>query len=266
MKKTILLCLSFATFGSLAQPQNPSFTDTWQFSISALAQENDATLRATNPGFSEINITLDDLGLDDSNTVLQLGARWRFRDNWSMNFIYSDFDLSGSRTIKTSFNYSGEVYPIDATVGTKLKAAFYIASLEYAFSQTDTTEWSIGAGLHIIDFDVGLGGRFNNTTLSFVNEDFVAPLPNLHLSVKHAFSPKLMGQIGLGWLKGSFDVYSGDLLLSTAALEYRISDRWTLGANYQLTDIDFEINNSQREDAYDIELTGFALTLIYSLP
>lgn len=70
----------------------------------------------------------------------------------------------------------------------------------------------------------------------------------------------------LGWLGANIDDYEGKLVIGSAFVDYRINDNWTLGAGYQVIDIDLKIDDSPDEQEYNIELPGFSLNLTYSIP
>jgi hypothetical protein len=249
------------SFGIQAEPIHPGLTDSWQFNLGVLSVNEDATVSSTRQGDPKNEITLD-----DSDTVPQFGARWRFSDKWALNLVYSGFNWKGLETKNTSFHWDGVDYPLGITVATDLDIGLYIASLDYAFSQSDTTEWGVGFGLHAIDFTANLNIDLNQVSLSAPSEDFLAPLPNLRLYVRHAFSPKLLGSLTGGWMGAEIDKYDGELLIAAAALDYRFSKRWSVGINYQLTDIDLEVDDHRSKDLYDVKIDGFALNVRYSIP
>jgi len=250
-----------------AEPIHPGLTDKWQFSLSLQNYEPEATIRSTAPGDPETEIDLvDELGLDDSETVPQIGARWRFSDKWALNLLYSDLGLSGSETISTSFNYDGTTYPVSASLKTELDITLYIAAIDYAFWQSDKAEWGFGLGLHAIDLDASLKGNLGDVPLTSTGQDFLAPLPNLRIFARYAFTPKLLASISAGWLGAEIDKYDGQLVVAGASLDYRFSKRWSFGLNYQLTDIDMDVDDGVNDDSYDISLKGFAITAKYSIP
>jgi hypothetical protein len=174
--------------------------------------------------------------------------------------------MSTTKTRNTSFNYDGVTYPVSASVSLDLDVTLYIAAVDYAFHKSDTTEWGVGLGLHAIDLAAGIEGSLNGVSLGASGEDFLAPLPNLRLYGRHAFSPKLLGSVSAGWMGVDIDQYSGDLLVAAASLNYRFADRWSVGLNYQLTDIDLDVDDNINEEHYEVQLDGFALTIGYSIP
>jgi hypothetical protein len=261
LKKIILAGVCVLSFSVHADPIHPGLTDTWQFELGVFNVNEDATVSSTGLGDTKTEVTLD-----DSDTVPHFGARWRFSDKWALNLVYAEFSSSGSEIRNNSFNWDGEEYPLDVAVKLDLDVALYIASLDYAFSQSDTTEWGVGFGLHAIDFAAKLNISLNGLALSSPSDDFIAPLPNLRLYVRHAFSPKLMGSLSGGWMGAEIDEYDGELLVASAGLNYRFSNRWSAGINYEFTDIDLEVDDGRSKELYDVQIDGVAVTVKYSIP
>jgi hypothetical protein len=248
-------------FNVQAEPIHRSLTDTWQFNVGILGQQGDATLRSTQEGDPRT-----DIALDDSQTTAQVGVRWRFKDKWAFNLMYSDFNMSSVETRDRSFNYDGVTYPLNSSLDLDVDVALYVASVDYAFSQSDTTEWGIGLGIHGIDLAADIQASLNGVSLLSSGEDFLAPLPNVRLYGRHAFNSKVLGSISAGWMGANIDQFSGSLVVAGASLSYQFADRWSIGINYQLTDIDLEVDDDISEDEYQVELDGFALHLRYGIP
>ena len=258
------LCLLSAI--AIAKPINPGLDAKWQFSLGALNENTKMSIRSTRLGDPETDFDLDDLGLDESEAVPQFGVRWRFANRWALNLAYSAYGVSGDKNISTSFNYDGITYPVNAFTKTDLDLDLFILSIDYAIRRTDTSEWGVGLGLHAIDFGFDIKGSLNDVSIGESSEDFLAPLPNIRLFGRHAFSSKLLATAAIGWLGLKIDKYDGNLLVGAVALNYSFSDRWSLGINYQFTDIDLDIDNGINEDSYEIDLSGFGLVLSYRIP
>ncbi len=224
MRNIIFVGMFLASMGTTAESLHPGLTDAWQFSFGVINQKPDATIRSTAPGDPETEVDLDDQGLDESQTSPQLGVKWRFSNKWTLNFHYTEFGLSTSKTIDTSFNYNGVTYPINASLKTDLDFDLYMTSIEYAIWKSDSTEMGVGVGLHAIDLAFNIKGSLNDVRLVSAGEDFLAPLPNLRVFARHAFSPKLIGSVSAGWLGVEIDKYDGQLIVVSASLDYRVSD------------------------------------------
>ena len=90
LKKIIFAGMCVLSFSVHADPIHPGLTDSWQFQLAVLSVNEDATVSSTRHGDPKNEITLD-----DSDTVPQFGARWRFSDKWALNLVYSGFSWTG---------------------------------------------------------------------------------------------------------------------------------------------------------------------------
>lgn len=270
MSKIFVLgyCLIFLVTTATAEPLNPALTDTWQFTVAAFNQHNESKFRVTSGDDAPIAIDMDDLGLQSSKWIPQVGIRWHYKKKWSLSIAFSDFQLASHKSIDKSFNFDGVTYPINASLKSDLDLSVYITSLDYALYQSDSTEWGVGFGLHGLDLSLKIDGSLNGISTGRASEDFLVPLPNIRFYTRHAFSPKLLGSFSAGWLSATIDQYDGALLVGAVALDYRFTERWSVGMNYQLIDIDLKVDRgaSDPKSRYEITLDGFSLTLRYGIP
>ncbi len=268
MKNILFVSVCLLSFHATAETMHPGLTDKWQFTLAAFNQKPEATVQSTAPGDTPIKIDLGDLGLDDSDVIAQLAARWRFKNKWALTFGYSDFGLSSRETISQEFNYEGVTYPVEASLTTSLDLGVYIVALDYAFHRSDRTEWGIGAGIHALDLGMGFKATLNDLTpLESTGDNFLAPLPNIRMYGRYAFSPKLLGSASVGWLSLEVGDYDGSILISILSLDYRFSDRWSAGISYQFSEFKLTVDNGGANDSkYDVGLGGASLSLKYSIP
>jgi|TARA_B110000977_G_scaffold198289_1_gene282820 hypothetical protein len=269
VKKTHLSSFAFAlslmTCTAAAQETNPDLDATWQFSAYALFQTSDASVSSTGILQNVRTLDLEDLGMDDSTVVPQLSVKWRFSDRWVLNFAYSDFSLDGRQVIDSSFDFGDTTFPLNASLKTELSLAAYVVALDYVIFKSDQAEFGIGAGLHGLDLDLQLDGDLSGLPVAESQSDFLAPLPNLRAFGRYAITPKIVTTIQIGWMGADIDDYSGDFLVASAGVRYQFSQSWSVGLNYQITHIDFEVGGGRNEEVYDMELDGIAVSMRYSI-
>jgi len=269
MKSIFAFCLIISLLASTASAASlhPGLDDKLQFHFSAFNQETDAKIRSTRIGDPETKVDLGDLGLDDSEWIPQLGFRWRFGEKWSLFGLYSGLSTDGRAAIDTEFNFDGVTYPVNAEVKSSLDVDMYILAFDRTLRKDTRSELGLGFGIHAIDLEAGFSGTLNAIDIGHSQEDFLAPLPNIRAYYHYAFSDKLIGSLNLGYLPVDIDDYDGSIFIGTAALDYRLNDRWTLGTSYQTTDIDMDVDDDdESEDEYDVEFSGFTIHVTYSIP
>jgi hypothetical protein len=267
VQTTFLIHCALSLIASTAEAQeiHPDLTDTWQFTASALFQNSDASVSSTGILQNVRTLDLEDLGMDDSTIVPQLSARWRFSDRWILNFAYSDFSLDGRQAIDSSFDYGDTTFPLNASLDTELSLSAIVVALDYVIFKSDKAEFGIGAGLHGLNLDLQLDGDLNGNDVAESQSDFLAPLPNLRAFGRYAITPKIITNIQVGWMGADIENYSGDFLVASAGIRYQVSRQWSVGLNYQLTTIDFEVGGGRNEEVYDVELDGIALSVRFNI-
>ena len=68
------------------------------------------------------------------------------------------------------------------------------------------------------------------------------PFPNFGVWYKYSFSPNWVFRSRFDWLDASYDKYDGHLINASVGVNYRFSDNFGVGANYQFLELDFNIN------------------------
>lgn len=264
----LMALLGCISVGANAQSIHPGLSDRWEFTIAAFDQHNKIKYSRTPPNESIHEIDFDDLGLKESELVPQFGLRMRFKENWAFGVYHSDFGTSSSQAVTKDIIIGDVIYPVDASLQTDVGLGLYVASVDYAFSRSESTEWGIGFGIHALDLSFRFNASLNDLDLASTTESVIAPLPNFRFYTRHAFSPKLLGSFNVGWLGATIDEYSGRILVGAANLDYRISKRWSLGISYQITDLTLKIDRGTRRanPRFDIVFDGVSFSTKYSIP
>ena len=141
-----------------------------------------------------------------------------------------------------------------------MKTDFYNAQVGYSFLKNDRAELGIGAGVHVVDFDVTLkvSGNINGIGGSTASDsaDLTAPLPDILGYGIYALTPRLSLHGRVSWFSLDYDKYDGNLVTVVGALEYRVTDHVGIGAAYNYVDMDLDIDQSSRTDKYNLEYKG----------
>ena len=221
----------------------------------------DGTLSSTIKGEPTDSLSTSDLDIGDGDTQPYFGFRWRFTDRWRLTFNYFGLDNEGS--VRRDFDEL--IFGIIEAKGflavdTSFKTDFYVTQVGYSLLKNDRAELGIGAGLHVVDLDASLkvSGAINNAGGSVQSDssDLTMPLPNILGFGTYAFTPKLSLDGSIGWFGLNYDEYSGNLVTLSANLEYRLTDHFGIGVGYNFVDMNLEIEQSRRDDEYNLEYTG----------
>ncbi|MFT5710821.1 MAG: hypothetical protein ACI8QT_001521 [Halioglobus sp.] len=246
--------------------------DTHYFRLGVLSQTADITVQSTVDPRPPIEIDLiDDLGMDDKGESFQLYYRWRFADKWSLGVTYQRLELDGNGEAAFDFNFDGKSYTTGAAVETDFSMDTYLVDLGYSIVRNDKWEVTVGAGLHAFDFEaviagtIGIEGGADSTVQNTTRAaaDVLAPLPNLRGGLTYLITPRWEVKAGGGWLSLEIDDIDGSYTYVNISTEYRFTDRFGLGAAYQIAKMDVTSTNSNGLDKLDAEFAGPSIYLSY---
>jgi hypothetical protein len=254
---SILSTTAYAAGGAI----NPILDDPFTFRLGATYLDADGTFSSTLDGEPTDDLSTSDLGIDDGNTTPYFGFRWRFADRWRLTFNYFGLDNDGG--VRKDFDelLFGKIEAKGfLAVDTDFETDFYVTQVGYSFLKNERGELGVGAGLHIVDFDVSLkvSGEINGIpgSTKSASTNLTAPLPNILGYGTYAFTPRLSLEGSIGWFGLDYNDYSGNLVTIAANLEYRLTDHFGIGVGYNYIDMDLTIEQSRREDNYDLEYNG----------
>lgn len=270
------LCLpwSVAVFFSLgwstsasAEDLYPALNDTHSFYVGAFSQKSDGEIASSLKGVGSAGIDTDDLGVDDGYTSWMLGYRWRFSERWTLSLRSHIFDTDGDATVRRDFEYDGERFEAGARLDTQISLDTYLVDIMYSVYKTDRADLQLGGGLHAFDFDVEMTGTVfindESRTRTAVNDDLLAPLPNLRLNGAYALSPKWTVQGDVGWLSANVDDWDGSYSYIRLSTDYRFGTGIGVGLGYQYFDIDVSHERTRTKSTFDLTYQGPMLYLNY---
>ncbi len=208
------------------------------------------------------SIDLEDLGLDDKETLPFVYGRVRFSRRWrlelhgfgtdrdakeSANF---DIDLGNARTI-----------PFGAEVKTSFKTNVYAARVGYSFFRSQRAESGAALGLHVTNFEVSIKGNVNigDQGVSFIRSeeaDVTAPLPTIGLYGAYALTEKLMLDGRFAYFTLDYDKYDGQMVDAYVALEHRTFTHVGFGVGASYFDIDLDVDEGITEERYSVRFRG----------
>jgi hypothetical protein len=222
----------------------------------------DGTFSSAKDGRPDIDVDMEDLGLDEHELAYFLGATLRAGDRFRIRFDYFRYHDNSTTMVDEEFEFDGEIYPVGALIDSKLNIDLYVVNLSYDLYLSKKASFGIGVGVHVADLDLnihaeGQVGGIGDTD-GDGEEDILAPLPNLYAAGNYAFRDDLILRYAGGWMSMSYDEYDGDLLFARASLEYWPFKNMGIGAGYSYfsIDIDYDKKNSSKKEKYDIDMPG----------
>ncbi len=250
-----------------AEPGNPALTDRHELVLGIYEQSADIAVAAALKGRPLRDISLDDLGVDDSYLSGLFGYRWRFSPRWTLVANAYINRVNGDKSISETFEYDGQVFEAGASLDSKFSADTYMLDIMYSVIKSDRFELQLGGGIHAFDievsFDASVSVNDEKRTVSESTNDLLAPLPNLGLRMIYALSDRWTLRLNTGWLSANIDSYDGEYLFANASGEYRFSDRFSLGLGFQSTSMEVTHSSDNSREAFDISYIGPTAFLNY---
>ncbi|WP_008293121.1 outer membrane beta-barrel protein [Congregibacter litoralis] len=244
------------------------FDDKHKLSIGATRQTTEITIAATTENFEPTPLTLDDLGVSNSDNSYFIDYRYKFSERWSLFAGAYSFSGSGENVWSRDFNFDGTEFTANTRVRADLEIDTYMVDLLYTVHRSDNVQVLLGAGFHALDFGIGLRGRLEingeSAEVATAGTTLLAPVPNVRGSASWALNDRIYVSLVGGWLSANVDEYEGDFVYAHLRGFYRIGEKFGVSLGYQSTDID--IKRVRATDTVDLnaQLDGPTVTLTYS--
>lgn len=261
----VCLCL-FSTIPTIASAN--SLTDNHRFRLGVTDQEIDIEGHASRDPQRPIDIEFDEvLGLEDSSESIFLSYRWRFAERWSLYALYSNFEATGSKLAVKDFVWDDQDISAGVLLDTEFGLDTYLLEATFSFVRDERKEFGIGFGLHAFDIktviEIDLGINEERREAVRTNAELLAPLPNLIAFGAFMINPRWEISGSAGWLSLDYGDYSGDYFFAELTTEYRITEKFGIGAKYQMAEIDVGYQSGKKDTAFDIDFYGPSIFLTY---
>jgi len=206
------------------------------------------------------------LGLDSTQTVLQLNAGYRFNSRHAMEISWYRIATDSSLSLRDEIEWVDEngdpiTIPIGAFVSSNLK--YEIAKIGYLwrFYDSDKVSLSAGAGLHVTQVELDLRAESTSSGVSASRGDTSLPLPVISFSLGYSMSPRFGWFLKTEVFALSFDDLSGTYNDTQLGIEYRLWDKVGIGAALGNNAFRVVEESGRTRFEYDNRITGALLYL-----
>ena len=198
----------------------------------------------SNQGQRGDNVNLkDDLGVDQNASSFWASAEWRFAPRHRVGINYSQFKLTGTRTLTRDIVIDDESYPVGATLSSELKLQIIPIAYSYSLIKTEKDELAATIGVHWSRLSFKAHGSasagFQDVDAD-VSADANLPLPLIGLRYEHNFSQRWSAGLQGAYFPLNFGNLDGDVWTARAQVEYRFSKHFGLGLAVEGFQIDVE--------------------------
>ena len=268
----MMICISYPVFAQsdVIKPGEERFS----LGLGAVFNSWGTDVRLDNKNLgrgSDVNLK-DDLGTDQDAASYYVAAEWRFAPRHRVGISYSQFKLTGTRSLGRDLTIGDEVFPVGATVNSELKLQIIPLTYSYSLSKTEKDELAATVGLHWSKLSFRAQGT---TTLGTSSGSFDSsndtsakgnlPLPLIGLRYDHHFSQQWSAGLAGGYFKLNFgeDTFNvdGEIISVRAYGEYRFSKHYGVGLAIEAFEVDIGANKSSWQGGIEYKYWGPQLYL-----
>jgi len=205
----------------------------------------------------------DDLGLDDSESASYASLDWRVFKKHALSFNAYSFDRDATTVTEDGLVFDDLVVLPGVEVDTFLDVEVYELAYAYSLIMTESMNLSLGAGLSVQEFDIGIANTAMPADSS--DENFTAPLPTFNLGYDYAFNDKWLLSLNAGYLDIDYedggDEFDAKILVGDIGLRWRVLRNFALGLHYSIFDLEGEYEDDDIIADIDLEYRGPRLSL-----
>jgi len=241
--------------------QTPLF-DTFNFRIEASWADLSTEIRIDSELLgtgTKLNFE-DDLDLDAKKVIPSFQFEWQIAEHHRLGVRWQDIDRSSSAQALTEIHWGDDVIPIDADIslGYDISQVF----IDYTYYPWVHETWAAGLGIGVrwMRIEAALRWQDEGNQIDTTSEaKGSGPLPYIYGEYRTVLAENWRLIAGLGWLSVTVGDIDGSQIVAHASIEYLLGERWSFGAQLNLSAIDVDWNGLENEEGQPI-YTG-ALTM-----
>ena len=218
---------------SFAEAGSP-LTDTLSLGFGTFVVSTRTDVRVDGGGGitgTEINLERD-LGLGDT-TRFRIDGYWRLAEHHKIRVMYFDTDRTVSHVLSREITFQGTTYPIDAQIDTRMQTTIAEVAYAYAIVHNDRWELDATAGIHNLNFKLGLTGHLQNLAISKSNSASAnGPLPVIGLEGIWRMVDTLYLDAQVQFFRISISPYDGRIEDYNLSLMWQPFEHVAFGAGY----------------------------------
>jgi hypothetical protein len=246
-----------------ALAQSPAGASTFFLRLGANFSTIDTRIRAdgTN-GLTGTQISFErDLGFDDNKTLPTVDLAWRFAQRHRLELNYLELSRSNSAKIDRSFNWQGQVYPINTTVNADFSSRVTALTYLYSIVKTPDTELSAGLGVHGIRLSASIAAE-GTSLASSGSVSGLAPLPVVALRGATRIAGNVSAEVRYQWFGIKSGDYDGNLHVVNAAVAWYPWPRVGFEAGYNYNHYSLGVDKSNWNGEARYEFKGPSLSVV----
>ena len=250
-----LFAFVFSMVPGAALAQNsdlhPTLSDNFHAWVGWFKSDNTFKFQADNIHIDpNEEIDFGNLGVDESNTLLDVQFRWNFGNErkWSLWGQYFKNKANGDAVLKEDVEWQDVVFHEGSFVGAGVSLEVLRVFLGRSFIKNDKSDFGAGVGIHNLSIDAYIEGEIfindGDTGFHRGNADTSAPLPNLGAWYTYSPAKKWLLHTRVDWISADIGDYDGTLWNVSAGVGYQLSRHFGVDLSYEYFNLDLGVNSS----------------------
>jgi hypothetical protein len=241
---------------------HPMMNDEYWVNVGAFFAARDLDM-SVEGGTGSVNKRIDfesHMGLDDKPDLLMTEFGWQFGKEWGLSLQYFRSDRSETQTIQESIEWEDLVFDAGVEISATSKVSVTRLFFSRRFWDGGRHSVRVGVGIHFLEAAGTISGEatIDGTSKEFrtgaVSVSF--PVPDIGIWYRYSPSDRWLLTSRLDWFSADVGDFAGSVWNFAAGANYRITEHFGVGLNYQLFEIDGRIRETFWRGSMRTRFTG----------
>lgn len=227
---------------------HPYLTETFFVDLGVYFPDRETKL-GVDGGLSGINSDFEferATGINTDDETFSMDFGWGFGKKWALYAQYFKSSGATGAALTEDVEWGDYVFEVGSNVLAAQEFSVTRLFFGYEFDSSARHDFGLGLGLHQLKLRASIEGDAVINGVPIGNRsEFVAHdqfLPNIGIWYKYSISPKWAFRIRYDWMDASIDKYDGILTNRSVGFNYRFTDKFGIGVNYQGVKLAVTIN------------------------
>ena len=247
-----------------AQDMHPLMNDKYWVTVGVLFAARDLVVSVDGSLGSTIeDLDLDfesSVGLDDTPDLFTTEVGWQFSDDWGVSLQFFRSERSVNEVLQKTIEWEDLTFEAGADIAAASKVSVSRLFFSRRFWDGGRHSLRLGAGIHFLETTVRIGGQatIDDMTTEFRTRAVSAsfPVPNIGVWYRYSPSSRWLLSARVDWFEASLNDFSGRVWNGHAGIDFRLSEHFGIGLNYQVFQIDGRVRETDWRGSLRTRLTG----------
>jgi len=247
-----------------AEDMHPMMNDKYWVNAGVLFAARDVDVSvdgSLGPGTPELDLDFESsVGLDDTPDLFTTEFGWQFSEHWGLSMQFFRSERSVNETLQKAVEWEDLTYEVGVDISAASKVSVSRLFFSRRFWDGGRHSVRLGAGIHWLETTVKIGGQatLDDQTTEYRTGTKSAsfPVPNIGIWYRYSPSNRWLLSARVDWFEASVGDFVGRVWNGHLGVNFRLSEHFGIGLNYQLFEIDGRIRETDWRGSFRSRLTG----------